>query len=146
MAIAYLKIYHRDLPVLITSNSILHAMHRSFDKVLAELESGFFATTIRKVLIDAHAALRAESGALTNPTLRRSAEDVDLYLAVARSLIDGISIRSELGPDAKVTPVLDAIRAETPGAGVNLSLYGRAQTRIDWSQFKPRGHYTKRSR
>jgi hypothetical protein len=55
MAAAYLAIYRRDLPVLITTDSILHALHRSFDDILIELETAQFwnprrpgATRIRR--------------------------------------------------------------------------------------------------
>jgi Protein of unknown function (DUF3160) len=176
MAAAYLAIYRRDLPVLITTDSILHALHRSFDDILIELETEQFYPSISEVLGKAHQALRAEAAGLTSPALRRSAEDVDLYLTVARNLLaetpraagdDGqrvecalnaatpgcdadstvealsgeLQIHSALGVDAKVREVLAAIvrsRAETTPA-----LYGRQGVFVDWSQFAPRGHYTK---
>ena len=176
MAAAYLAIYRRDLPVLITTDSILHALHRSFDDILIELETARFYPSVSEVLGKAHQALRAEAAGLTTPALRRSAEDVDLYLTVARNLLaepprtaesdrqrlncvlhaatpgcdadptvealsGELQINSALGVDAKVRQVLAAIvrlRADKMPA-----LYGRQGVFVDWSQFVPRGHYTK---
>ena len=39
---AYRQVYTSDLPVFITSDSILHALHRSYDKILAEREGSYF--------------------------------------------------------------------------------------------------------
>jgi hypothetical protein len=172
MASAYLAIYRRDLPVLITSDSILHAMHRSFDNILIELENGVFMPTIMKLLRDTHHALSSAVSSIKTPTVLESARDADLYLTVARNLIepdgatlecdgqdadlDGCSsegaadktppgaptVRSGLGQDAKVAEILSAIRAED--ASRRVSFYGRSRPpQIDWSQFRPRGHYTK---
>ena len=165
MASAYLGIYHRDLPVLITTDSILHAMHRSFDAILIQIEMNFLLPTIKKLLVDTRAALQAEAPALGNAQVEKSAEDIDLYLTVALNLLDGNGItpscdkgqaepgcadeprdgllaHSEYGQqDAKVEAVLRAIAAGVESQDV--PLYGRAGVVIDWSQFKPRGHYTK---
>jgi hypothetical protein len=181
MASAYLAIYRRDLPVLVTADSILHAMHRSFDNIVIELEITHFAPAIKKLLDEAHAALKGEAGALADPALRQSGEDVDLYLTVARNLLAGphtsvhdqlqsrrrdidcsdaagqaecgedpsavaltgrLQVNSILNQDAKVSEILAAIAALD--AKPPIGLYGRPPNpEIDWSQFKPRGHYTK---
>ncbi len=54
---AYQQIYTSDLPVFITSDSILHALHKSYDAMLKELEISFFARTIDDILVDCHDAL-----------------------------------------------------------------------------------------
>jgi hypothetical protein len=46
MASTYLAIFRSDLPVLVTTDSILHALHRSFDAILAEIEVGLVAPTL----------------------------------------------------------------------------------------------------
>src|SRR5690606_15461063 len=43
MGSAYYSIWARDLPVLITTDSILHALHRSYDEVIQELEVSLFS-------------------------------------------------------------------------------------------------------
>src|SRR5262245_1381849 len=49
-ASAYYAIYTRDLPVLITTDSILHALHRSYDQILVELETILFTHSITEIL------------------------------------------------------------------------------------------------
>ena len=91
MANAYLGIYHRDLPVLITTDSILHAMHRSFDTILMQIEMNFLAPTMKKLLAETRTAFNAEVGMFADPQVRKSAADVDLYLTVALNLLEGNS-------------------------------------------------------
>ena len=43
----YYAVYTNDLPVLITTDSILHAMHRTYDDILMELEQTFIHLRIR---------------------------------------------------------------------------------------------------
>jgi hypothetical protein len=144
MAQAYWEIYRRDLPVLITTDSILNALHRSFDVLVDELESNL-APMLIDVLAGAHRALRKEAPALTAAGLRRSAQDVDLYLTVARNLLRDTDldrpIASVFAQGADVRAVLAAIAALQPEAPP--ALYGRDQALVDWSQFAPRGHYAK---
>ena len=144
MAGAYLDIYRRDLPVLITTDSILHALHRSFDRILSDLETEKFLPAITDVLAKTHAALRAAAGTIGDPDLRRSAEDVDLYLTVARRLLAtpaaAPEVSSQFGQDKAVDEILAAIASLGPEEG--FVIYGGKRL-IDWSQFKPRGHYSK---
>ena len=172
MASAYLAIYRRDLPVLITTDSILHALHRSFDSILMWLETSHFYPSLVEALGKAHQQLRKESAAFAAPPLRQAAEDVDLYLTVARNLLaeseeekqafvrcaleaegcDGLSqaaptgklqIDSAFGQDARVREVLAAIAARK--AAPEPALYGRDGVVVDWSQFTTRGHYNRSS-
>ena len=54
---AYHQLYVRDLPVLVTTDSILHAVHRSYDRILMEVEATWFAPAIDELLATCHAAL-----------------------------------------------------------------------------------------
>ena len=83
---AYHQLYVRDLPVLVTTDSILHAVHRSYDRILMEFEATWFAPTIDELLAACHAALAREVRGSAPP---EEARDVDLYLTVARNLLAG---------------------------------------------------------
>jgi hypothetical protein len=171
MAGAYLAIYRRDLPVLITTDSILHAMHRSFDNVLMAMEYSLLAPALKKILAEMHSRLRADlSNHRGDEALRDNLADVDLYLTVARNLLAGTLAEADcrpilerdcpppgeawgaevLGPEAdldanaKAKAVIRVILAAKEDA--TISLYGRRTSKeptIDWTQFLPRGHYTK---
>jgi len=164
MGSAYHAIYTRDLPVLVTTDSILHALHRSFDATLKELETNVFTHSMKNVLSRTAATLAADKAPFRDTELRASAEDVDLYLAVARSLLNGAGAPPDEpapgrfepqgeAPEA-VTPKLvepaavaslirkaSSLDMETPENGRKTALYGGKRF-VDWSQFRPRGHYT----
>ncbi|POM64013.1 Hypothetical protein PHPALM_20518 [Phytophthora palmivora] len=46
----YYRLYSDDLPVFVTTDSILHAWHRSFDAFLIKLESNYLAPMLEKIL------------------------------------------------------------------------------------------------
>jgi hypothetical protein len=140
----YHAIYTRDLPVLVTTDSILHAMHRSFDTILMQLELAEFAPRIASILRLAHDALQTEIAAPHDATLNASLADVDLYITVARNLLLGSgpepTVHSQVGDDAAVRTVLQKVEAAEPDE--KFPLYG-GQRHVDWSEFVPLGHYTK---
>jgi Protein of unknown function (DUF3160) len=145
MGAAYYAIFTRDLPVLVTTDSILHALHRSYDAILQNLETTEFTSTLRTTLEKSHESLRKAN--LAKPKLKASYQDVDLYLTVARNLLeaksgDALAVPSLLGSDARVKLTLAKIaslKLEFPPE--HSDIYG-GQRAIDYSQFKPRGHYT----
>jgi hypothetical protein len=140
MAGAYLEIYAHDLPVLITSDSILHALHRSFDNMMLSLELQTLIPELKALLDALRAALPAVAGT-ADTSFENSARDVDLYLTVARRLLgedQNQPIGSLLGQDAGFKAVLQSVAQLHLNEKV--SIYG-SEREIDWSQFKPRGHY-----
>jgi len=147
MAAAYFAVFTRDLPVLITTDSVLHALHRSYDAILMELEMSELTATLSATLEKSHEALRRAK--LTTPKLQASAGDVDLYLTVARNLLteknaaatwnDALPVPSLFGNDDRVRLSLDKIASLQFQES---ELYGGRRS-IDYSQFKARGHYTK---
>ncbi len=57
MASAYYGVFTRDLPVLVTTDSILHAFHRSYDAILERLEASEFTSTLSATLEKSHESL-----------------------------------------------------------------------------------------
>jgi len=167
MASAYFAIYARDLPVLVTTDSILHALHRSFDTTLEDLERHYFAYVIDATLSRAADGLPALA---RDQALRTSAADLDLYFTVARNLLAGgggtaadpplpgeaplpagtpgslppLAVQPRLVAPNAVSEVLAKISSlvlEDPNLVPCTKLYGGERC-VDWSQFQPRGHYT----
>jgi len=157
----YYAIYTRDLPVLVTTDSILHALHRTFDDLLMEIEQTFLTASLQEVLQRCQSELQKQRTALSS--LRKNCEDVDLYLAVARNLllgagaphverphrsIDGWNGELLVDCDGQEEQVLDILRKiqslkmQFPGSTELTYIYGGRRA-VDYSQFKPRGHYTK---
>ena len=203
---AYFAIYTRDLPVFITTDSILHAMHRSYDEILKELEETLFTFQIDEILSKAHSDLFIKSARYTNTSLTKHFKDVDLYMTVARNLLAGagakvnieksdnlvgkfglsedynkllsqallngsideseissiaeslagisdvqdmwdgkLIVHSKFAQDEKVLEVLNLVASlglQSPVGESMTSIYG-GERDVDYSQFKPRGHYTK---
>jgi hypothetical protein len=165
----YYAIYTRDLPVFITSDSILHAMHRSYDDVMMQIESEFFLLALDEVLSRCHDEVaeraKANNGKTAIGWAGQNIMDVDVYLSVARNLLKGagakqggpvgirndvwneeILVHSRFGQDQKVMELLklvQSLKLQNPQAGDRLTeIYGGRRP-VDYSQFKPRGHYSK---
>lgn len=135
----YYKLWKDDLPVFITTDSILHAWHRTYDAILEELEESYLFNSVETLLNAMAEQLPRASADLGTGSLRVSLLDADYFLAVARSLLAGRQVSSNLGQDSRVTTTLADVRGlqlkEVP------DFIGSCRT-IDFSQFKPRGHYT----
>lgn len=163
MGSVYFNIYARDLPVLVTTDSILHALHRSYESILEGLESSLFARTLDRVIAKTHGKLSELGGPSLDPALLASSRDADLYLTVARNLLAGggaaaagrkprspgrhapppTFVASLLGQDAAAKRLLANISSlELQVPPQCTELYGSSRA-IDFSQFKPRGHYTR---
>ena len=138
----FYKVWFDDLPVFVSTDAILQAWHRTYSGMLAEVEETFLMGALDAMLSAMSARLPelwAEAG---EGPLRESIQDVDLFLAVARSLLSTNRVSSPLGQDAEVWEMLARIRAFRM---VEMELFGACR-RIDFSQFIPRGHYTHSAR
>ncbi|HEY0713591.1 MAG TPA: DUF3160 domain-containing protein [Polyangia bacterium] len=169
MASAYYAIYARDLPLLITTDSVLHALHRSYDAMLMEIELGIISPLISEVLEGVHGALERRRSTFAGALLT-SAKDLDIYISVARSLLGGAGAGAEstastrreektvtviegapvkpVGPklasQSEVDQLLSLVSSQKmqfPDRDPPTRLRG-ANRYVDYSQFIPRGHYT----
>jgi hypothetical protein len=136
----YYRLFSRDLPVYVSSDAVLHAWHRSYDGIVSELEGQVFAPTLEHILTGMSEKLLEAKKEYGDGVLTTGYTDADFFLAVARSLLTGIPVPSVLGQDAKVSAVLGACDNLQM---LEIPLFGRDRL-MDFSQFKPRGHYEKR--
>jgi hypothetical protein len=172
-ASAYYQIYTQDLPVLVTCDSILHAMHRSYDQLIIDLELNLFADTLDELLRDCHTLLARKAARNQYAALAPCYRDVDLYLTVARSLLAGAGAPAQADPPARFSmdlekdewkglpPISSALNQNRkvlerlwdiqslvlqlpPPRGQPTAIYGGARF-VDYSQFRPRGHYLERT-
>ncbi|HQR08234.1 MAG TPA: DUF3160 domain-containing protein [Gemmatales bacterium] len=136
----YYRLFSRDLPVFISTDSVLHAWHRSFDSILMETETLALAPTLEIILKGMSDKLKEARQEYGNGVLSDGMIDVDYFLAVALSLLKGAPYQSQFGQDARVAETLKA--CDSLGMLLQFPLFGRARD-MDFSQFKPRGHYEK---
>lgn len=130
---AYAWIYWKDLPVLVTTDSLLHAFHQSYADLLKELEMSILTPQLTAMLTTTHATLASQQQANTDAALTPLYQDVDHYLAVAYHLLDG-SPSSDPAVAHYVKLATDA------NAHVKIPLFGTERP-IDFTLFKPRAHY-----
>ena len=139
----YYNIFRRDLPVFITTDSILQAWHRSYDAILQDLETTYLSVSLAAMLEGMAGQMAPLAQAYGAGELKQSVLDADYYLAVARSLLAGASVPSVLGQDSAVAATLAGVESLSI---MPLNLFGRLDKDplylFDFSQFKPRGHYT----
>lgn len=133
----YHRIFVRDLPVFVTSDSILHAWHRSYDAMLADVERGFLRPALSRLLQSLAEEIPNAAKDYTSRALLPSLLDADYYLSTARSLLAGNPVASHLGQESRVQDTLEAIAA---GQYQEFRLFDQTNY-VDFSQFKPRGHY-----
>jgi hypothetical protein len=165
-ASSYFEIYSADLPVFVSTDSIMHALHKSYDEILMDMEMNVFTPTISKILTDAHEEIGKRA---KQEKIDTNAADVDLYLTVALNLLVGagspavdtdyqgkpiwdgkLKFTSHFGQDAAALELLNEVRslrlhdpyAYDPESSKPIKIYG-GERYPDFSQFKPRGHYTK---
>ncbi|HNR68289.1 MAG TPA: DUF3160 domain-containing protein [bacterium] len=135
-------IYINDLPVFITTDAVLHALHVSYDKLLMDLESALLEPNLIEVcnrLVQAYPVLLKKYEQV--PALHSNLGDVDLFVTIARSLILG-ELFHPAGPycsDTDLRTLWNAIESEQM---TQMPLFSERNRRLDFSQFTVRGHYT----
>jgi hypothetical protein len=134
-AYGYARIYAFDLPVFITADMVLDAVHQSFGSILKRLEEGSLSPLLRTLLGDMRETLAAGEV----PLDEQASQDVDVFLTVAESLLAGVR-RPPLhaaSSDLVASLYADAVAASGSGSA---TLFGTSRE-LDFSQLEPRGHY-----
>ncbi|MEN8192486.1 MAG: DUF3160 domain-containing protein [Bacteroidota bacterium] len=132
-------IYHKDLPVYISSDAILHAFHASYDKILKQTELSILIdrlTTLLENLSNSMSTL--ESKYSQNTALQQMLKDLDAYITVPRQLlVDGVQ---PYYSDNSL--LIDSLISEIESFDfITRKIFSNTPREIDFSQFKPRGHY-----
>ncbi|WP_161569217.1 DUF3160 domain-containing protein [Candidatus Oscillochloris fontis] len=135
----YERTRYENVPVFVSSDSLLHTYHLLFDKVLRRAESNAFIPLLTRLdaallqtSLDQYAAL--EGTAWAEPARRNAA-----YFALAVKL---------LNPDWPVPPGLtdlvepDLARIAAHAGMEPSAIFPGYSLGEDWSQYVPRGHYT----
>ncbi len=136
----FLKIYHKDLPVFVSTDAILHAFHCSYDQILKETELRGLITAVRQFLDNLHQHFPELATRYSgNPSMKQMLRDVDLYLTVPRQLLTTAAMPYFIENTSEVDRYLGLIKSFQVKQDTFLAETAR---KIDFSQFKPRGHYT----
>ena len=133
----YENVYSADLPVYVSADSILYAVHRSFDQILKSVEQTALLPALQQLVDGMRGALQ---GGAANDLSIDARRDLDVYLAVAASLLSGTSVAPVAGGDAATVKSL-VDKAIAASGSDRITLFGTGRD-VDFSQFTPRGHYT----
>ncbi|MFB0534820.1 MAG: DUF3160 domain-containing protein [Anaerolineae bacterium] len=136
----YEKARYANVPIFVTSDSLLHVYHLLFDKVLRTAEVQYFIPLLR----DLNQALLAQTDSQYQ-TLQGTGWEDD-----ARRTVAFVGVASKLlDPDVQVPDyAADLVEAELAlieeAAGILPSpLFPGLEYGEDYTQYIPRGHYTK---
>ena len=134
------EIFTYDLPVFVSSDAVLHAVHMSYDAMLKQVEQYMLGQKLDSLLEALHHQLPALAVRYNGyPAMKQMLMDVDLYITVPRKLL-GRTI-SPVFPEmtSTVDSMLNFIAAAQPKS---YALFSSTERVIDFSQFTVRGHYT----
>ncbi|HEX7498923.1 MAG TPA: DUF3160 domain-containing protein, partial [Polyangia bacterium] len=124
----YQTIYASDLPIYVSADSILYALHRSTDAILMTVEREYLSGTLQALL----AGLRANIA--TADIAGTAQHDLGLLLGVAAGLLDP----QAPAIDAEMSDIM--AKANAAFGVATVWLFGVERT-LDFSEFTPRGHY-----
>jgi len=133
----FYRIYSNDLPVFVSADALLHAWHRSYDAILEELEETYLSKSLDEILEGMQHGILQAWKQCGNGVLAEGVKYADYFLAVARSLLADRTVKTHLGQDTGVDRTLKAIQGQQLQ---EFNLFGRDR-KVDFSQFKVRGHY-----
>jgi len=136
---AFHDIYIKDLPVFITTDAILHALHASYDQILIDIELSILKSNLATLLNELyHSYPQLVNKYGKNQALLEVLKDVDLYITMAKSLLDGIKGSPQYTGQEQIDEMWDAIQQEQL---VSKPLFSERPRKLDFSQFTVRGHY-----
>jgi hypothetical protein len=137
---AFLEIFHNDLPVFISTDAILHALHFSYNRILKDVELGFIIPRLGTMLTNLRANMsQLEARYASEPDMMQPLKDVDVYFTIAAKLL-GQNVNPYFSSNAIIVNELMAlIESEQLD---QYDLFSSVCRLIDFSQFTPRAHYT----
>lgn len=136
---AFLEIFHKDLPVYISTDAILHAFHVSYSRIMMDVENGILIPRLITFLSTLHSKQNLLAARYaSNPEMETMLKDVDVYVTVPLKLLGQNVIPYYQSNQTTINQIMTLINNELPE---NFALFSENCKLIDWSQFKPRGHY-----
>jgi hypothetical protein len=136
----YEQARYTNVPVFVTSDSLLHTYHLLFDKVLRTAEVRYFIPLLRD--LNAALLLQAEDQyeVLQGTAWEEAARRTVAFVGIASKLLDP-SVRV---PDYAAGLVEDELALVRGAAGIQSSpLFPGLAFGEDYTQYIPRGHYTR---
>ncbi|MDA3881628.1 MAG: DUF3160 domain-containing protein [Prolixibacteraceae bacterium] len=133
-------IYINDLPVFVSTDIILDALHRSYSYLLKTIERSVMSNNLESFLGGMYNNFPGIQQKYNELGVDVSLEDVDLYVSVAWSLISDQKHLPHIASVDMYNEILDNIESHS---AISISLFCKPERKrkLDFSQFEVRGHY-----
>ncbi|HIC69821.1 MAG TPA: DUF3160 domain-containing protein [Candidatus Latescibacteria bacterium] len=151
---AYMEIYKRDLPLFVSTDAILHALHKSYDTVLADLESAHLRTQLETALKRMHRALYLAGvggdypgEAIALATVERPTQVGDSRVGDdSQEGVGALAATSHANPFNASTLIRFSVDAQSAGSHVDLVVYNAEgqRVRVLLSRALDAGHFSVR--
>jgi len=136
----YEKARYANVPVFVTSDSLLHSYHLIFDKVLRTAEQQTFIPLLQELNEAMLAQTDTQYQALKGTPWEEAARHAVAFIGVGSKLLDPETPVPDYAQDL-VQAELDLIEA---AAGIEKSpIFPGLEFGEDYTQYIPRGHYTR---
>jgi hypothetical protein len=138
--------YESDQPVFATTDAVYHVYHLIFDKMLRDLERDSFSATLKTLTSTLLAASHAQYQQVQGTALEEPARRNVAYFAVAAQLLglpDEVPSEAADLTSAEVALILAHAGPAVSPIWDRPDLADDKKYREDYSQYVPRGHYTK---
>ena len=135
----YEKARYANVPIFVTSDSLLHTYHLLFDKVLRTAEARYFIPQLRELNAALLARAEEDYQALQGSSWEDAARRTVAFIGVASKLLDA----SVEVPAYAADLVQEELALIGGAAGMLPSpLFPGLEFGEDYTQYIPRGHYT----
>lgn len=138
---AFHTVYRHDLPVFVSTDAILQALHASYDQILETMEREIMSGNLEEFLADVYqnySTLLAKYD--NNAVLQNGLADADVFVTIAYSLIKDELQPANFADPETVQGVWEAIQNEKL-ISIPLFTFPGRNRNLDFSQFTVRGHY-----
>lgn len=137
---------YTNLPVFITTDSVYHVYHLLFDKMLRDLERDYFIADLRALTSALLAATASQYASLRGTALEEQALRNVAFFGVADRLLglsDSIPAEAQPLVDAELALIQSASGPAVSPIWDRADLAPDKKLIEEYSQYIPRGHYTR---
>jgi hypothetical protein len=135
----YEKARYENVPIFITSDSLLHSYHLLFDKILRSAERQHFIPLLRELNASLLASLDAQYQELKDTHWEEASRHTVAFVAVASRLLD---LTAQVPAYASQLAEADLAQIEAAGGILPSAIFPFYDYGEDFTQYIPRGHYT----
>jgi len=145
----YKTLKQKEIPIFVTTDTLLHLYHIQFNEILTRIEEEEFFGQLIDMSLAMLGRAEADYAAFTDPELKEAARRNVAYFAVALKLLDipsgKVDFRIPSYVKKEVNEEIENVEAHQgfkPSAIFN-SPDSENVYQEDYSQYVPRGHYTR---